>query len=153
MNPCYSTINSLTKRLRSEAFFKRKLLSLLRSAPITPLKPLQSLYKVPEILQGLMIANRTIMGLYGPLVSSQGHSLAGVDAILCLQPCLRIQMFNSREATLIVFWELQAQFGYGLLKLFQSAIGNFFFEVARIKAFIASVVGPVYFPQLISQTA
>lgn len=82
MNPCYSTINSPTKRLRPEAFFKRKLLSLLRFTPIIPLKPLQSLYKVPEILQGLVIANRTIVSLYGPLVSPQGHSLARVDAIL-----------------------------------------------------------------------
>ena len=47
-----------------------------------PLKPLQSLYKVPEIWQGLMIANRTIVSLYGPLVSPQGHSLARVGAIL-----------------------------------------------------------------------
>ena len=153
MNPCYSTINLPIKRLRPEAFFKRKLLSLLRFNPIILLKPLQGLYKVPEILQGLMIANRTIVSLYGPLVSPQGHSLARVDAILCLQPCLRIQMLNSGKVTLMVFWGFQAQFGYGLLKLFQGAIGNFFFEVARIKAFITSVVGPVHFPRFIWRAA
>ena len=118
-----------------------------------PLKPLQSLYKVPEILQGLMIANRIIVSLYGPLVSPQGHSLARVDAILCLQPRLRIQLLNSGKVTLMVFWEFQDQFGYGLLKLFQGAIGDFFFKVTRIKAFITSVVGPVHFPRFIWRVA